>query len=631
MTALRWLCSTGWLLIVRTPSAYVASSAMSPETHQPNSPRSPSNHRKRGHHIVISYETLAVALCIVTLVQVALQCASFWSTKEQELQQQPQQNQLGQLTDDIMLRQQPRRSSPTKNAAFPGKSGEVDGKQQKDQKPKSINTSKKDDDDVAADADGTFNGIPVRVRALSDAGPSRVHCVGDNYQTADAWRYRSCRFHFFCFNATSRDFQIYRSEEERKLTDYVARHQPYVHSSTTMLVSSPNNNNRNAKNAEPSVSIGGLNQNWFAVGMERMKWFPRVVTMPSREESSSSSESPYYYELPPEAVLMPFHSLNGANPGHFVWDDLLPLYTLLSMFRLLPGEGPSGHIRDLMPMRYVLHDGQPGLWASCDQSTDKKMDCSKIMSKFMPLLLGKDSRYQFTSTVDYQLKLTDPSKAPVSDLVCAKTGVAGIGALTDHGPLKAHGWFEKDYQITHNVGRGGPLYEFRNFMMKNLGVADDLPSVGRHPHRIVFSMNSSDSPERAGFDMMGPVNVVRENFPNENVETHTIKDLSLPKQVELASQTSVFVTLCGGGAVTAMFLPPGSSVILYYGERDGRVPRTNKRSEKEAMLDWDIFNSMSHLRVHWLPRGRFGEKADERSLVLLIKHELSIMESRAFQ
>jgi hypothetical protein len=42
-------------------------------------------------------------------------------------------------------------------------------------------------------------------------------------------------------------------------------------------------------------------------------------------------------------------------------------------------------------------------------------------------------------------------------MVCAQTGVAGIGSLTDHGVTKSHGWQESDYAITHNHGHGGML------------------------------------------------------------------------------------------------------------------------------------------------------------------------------
>ena len=40
---------------------------------------------------------------------------------------------------------------------------------------------------------------------------------------------------------------------------------------------------------------------------------------------------------------------------------------------------------------------------------------------------------------EVELELLEDAK-PKSNLVCAKNGLAGIGALTDHGTRKVHGW-----------------------------------------------------------------------------------------------------------------------------------------------------------------------------------------------
>jgi len=198
--------------------------------------------------------------------------------------------------------------------------------------------------------------------------------------------------------------------------------------------------------------------------------------------------------------------------------------------------------------------------------------------------------------------------------------------------VKSHGWEESDYNIVHNHGRGGLLYEFRNFMVDNMGLSihapvSKLPNGRDRPHRIVFSQKSSDIYIRS-LDFERQLDLVKESFPNEQIENYTLKSLTLQEQVDIASQASIFVSLCGGGAVTAMFLPRGSSVILYYGEDSGS--EGNKLTGKPALLDWDLFNSMSHLRVHWLPRNSRGKKVDERALILLIQHELAIIESGAF-
>ena len=157
---------------------------------------------------------------------------------------------------------------------------------------------------------------------------------------------------------------------------------------------------------------------------------------------------PYpYYALPDSVVLIPFHSLNGANPGHLVWDDFLPIYTLLHMFGLLPSDlnnNKNNNNRQLLLLRHVLNDGQPrGLWASCDVRAEKKALCHKMMNKFLPLLVGTDndndkqSPFPLTTNRDFafQPKKKGSNNEEGAELVCATNGLAGMGSY----PFKLRG------------------------------------------------------------------------------------------------------------------------------------------------------------------------------------------------
>jgi hypothetical protein len=86
------------------------------------------------------------------------------------------------------------------------------------------------------------------------------------------------------------------------------------------------------------------------------------------------------------------------------------------------------------------------------------------------------------------------------------------------------------------------------------------------------------------------------------------------------------VSACGGGAVTATFLPHGSSVILYYVE-DGGV-ESNRRTGRPALLDWDLFNNMAWVRSHWLPSGTMNNATDLDIFVKLVGHELDIIDDQ---
>jgi hypothetical protein len=458
-------------------------------------------------------------------------------------------------------------------------------------------TNKKRNSIVDSDADGTFGGYPVYWK--EKAAPRTLsHCVGEDYQQGKAWMRKSCHFEFFCFDTSVKEFVVYQSVDEERIYPLVDV-RPFVDISQSYLNPGLNRSN--------SMSLGGINLKWGmnkADGIRRLEWFPEIRKAPTDGNLS-------YYELPSNAVMVPFHSMNGANPGHLVWDDFLPVFTLLTMFQL---EEDS----ELLMMRYILKDGR-GLWASCDWKDEKREMCEKMHRKFLPLMVGEDSIRDLMTTENF---IFEPKGEVKSNLVCARNGVAGFGALTDHGPTKLHGWEEDDYKITHNHGRGGMLYEFRNFMMSNIGVPVQYSHVP--PFRIVFSEKSSENQMR-NLDFRRQVDVLRRSFNPSyvTVESYVFKDIPLIQQVEIASQTTIYISGVGGGAVTATFLPRGASVFLYFLETGG--VQGGRDSGKPARLDWDLFNNIGYLKVHWLPRGTMYQEADLRSLVLLVQHELDAL------
>jgi hypothetical protein len=461
--------------------------------------------------------------------------------------------------------------------------------------------------DTTLRGDGTFNGAPIYWVAnngiIDNPRPllvSKTHCIGDNFHD-DAWQYKSCRFHNLCFDTETKEFVIFADAKESKLQSLL-RKRPFMTFSTTLQ--------GNANETTNAVALGGINKKWGRQ-FQRLKWFPTV-----RKDQPES-----YYMLPESIVLIPYHSMNGANPGHLIWDDFFPIYNLLEMFQL---HDDDDH-QQLLLLRYVLNDGQRALWATCDIREEKQKICEHIMNKFLPLLLGNEYAYKFTTTnsTDFQ-----PNVLGRSNLVCAKTAVAGIGALTDHGLKKGHGWEEADYKVTHNAGRGGILYTFRNRMIQNIGLPL-IPAAKQSPHRIVFSSQSSEIPSRK-IDFEPTILAVQQAFPNDIVQGYIMSELSLQEQIKVATEASVYITVCGGGAATAMFLPRGASVIIFFTEDGGAVH--NRMTHLPARLDWDLFQHMSHLRVHWMPRNTFkkGSLVDLEGLIELIRHELYIMSSAFF-
>ena len=520
--------------------------------------------------------------------------------------------------------------------------------------------------------DGIFNGAPLKLKRDMINPQSNVHCVGDRYlhndypknnnnddDENDSWKGRSCQFSMFCFNTTSQRYVIYQSHTEQILHRFLDPYSSLMHVSSTVLSSSSSKSHSN------DVSLGGINIKWGKSGIRRLSWFPDIKTNVTKLT---------YYELPTSIILIPFHSLNGANPGHLVWDDFLPIYNLLDMFHWLPSSSSSSSnngqdvTTKLLLMRYILNNDndentiekknerygtlrqqekqqqqkqkqQRGLWASCDWTEARTKLCHDMINKFIPLLVGHESQYHWSTTRNFQfVTTTNNNKPPETDLVCASRGVAGIGALTDHGYTKGHGWVPEDYNFIYNYGRGGLFRSFRNFAIENL----KLPPLQQQQqgqekqeqekrHRIVFSVNSSDIPVRQE-DFTIQIDLVQQYVPSAIVESFTFQHLSLDEQINVARQTSIFITMCGGGAVTSMFVPPGSSIILFYHEHGGirAGHHGNEPTNTSAMLDWDLFTSLTHVRVHWMPKLSMNQISNQMAFVSLIHHELAIMDSKVF-
>jgi hypothetical protein len=169
-------------------------------------------------------------------------------------------------------------------------------------------------------------------------------------------------------------------------------------------------------------------------------------------------------------------------------------------------------------------------------------------------------------------------------------------------------------------------------MMDNIGVPHQGKRIHSPPYRIVVSQGSSSTSSRnASFD--DQIKLLREVVTKKyelDIQVVKLSTMKLKDQLELVAGTSIFITVCGGGAVTSMFLPKGASLFTYFHETDGN-------GGTPARLDWDLLNNLGYLRVHWLPRPRSGAKtkrgktmpgprqSDFDAFVKLVEHELDVI------
>jgi hypothetical protein len=88
----------------------------------------------------------------------------------------------------------------------------------------------------------------------------------------------------------------------------------------------------------------------------------------------------------------------------------------------------------------------------------------------------------------------------------------------------------------------------------------------------------------------------------------------MEEEIEIVAQSSILVTACGGGAASSMFLPRGSSLVMYYAETKERIA--------DAKLDFDYMNNMGYVRMHWLPTKHMNEETSLNTFVQLIQNEI---------
>jgi predicted alternative tryptophan synthase beta-subunit len=78
----------------------------------------------------------------------------------------------------------------------------------------------------------------------------------------------------------------------------------------------------------------------------------------------------------------------------------------------------------------------------------------------------------------------------------------------------------------------------------------------------------ADGPHNVTFE--NQQSVLKKAFPTTNVPIVQLSKLGVQEQIELVSQkTAIFVATCGGGSMTATFLPPIMTLILYYQQMGG--------------------------------------------------------------
>ncbi|KAL3906099.1 MAG: hypothetical protein SGILL_009411 [Bacillariaceae sp.] len=166
-----------------------------------------------------------------------------------------------------------------------------------------------------------------------------------------------------------------------------------------------------------------------------------------------------------------------------------------------------------------------------------------------------------------------------SRFVCAKYGLVGTG---QHGAHASHFYnpftTKKDPDediVPYHHGDGGLFRRMRDFMLNNLGVEDEDPAVLESgPAQVLFATNSSTREPRASLRLDLLMNELETKFDKSEVQmvSTIMHKMPIEEQARMLSRTKVLFTAVGGGTFPAMFLPPGSHLVLFYVEGLVSVP-----------------------------------------------------------
>eukprot|EP00546_Thalassionema_frauenfeldii_P016392 CAMPEP_0178897328 /NCGR_PEP_ID=MMETSP0786-20121207/1682_1 /TAXON_ID=186022 /ORGANISM="Thalassionema frauenfeldii, Strain CCMP 1798" /LENGTH=329 /DNA_ID=CAMNT_0020567859 /DNA_START=161 /DNA_END=1147 /DNA_ORIENTATION=- len=284
--------------------------------------------------------------------------------------------------------------------------------------------------------------------------------------------------------------------------------------------------------------------------------------------------------------MLPFyrHPTSHRNPGHILWDEFLPLFVLLDIF-------------DRADDSLLL------IQMKRSNDVDPPFD---LLPKFLPLM---GAPYMNIDDVNSSLKFFKTPKWNTSSneaqLICADTALVGDGLFSDHGHHHWHGQRYGDRMEPYNTGKGGIFRRFRNWILEhslNLSptiarrgqidpktVDPDTAPLGRTtgnstgiPFKIVCNKGT-----RSNLTFVEHIDALRKNLGSAvDVVPVELPQLSFQNQIELVLDATVYISAAGGSTATAMFLPKGAHLILFY--------------HPTQYLDYDFWNNFPHLNVHWI-------------------------------
>jgi hypothetical protein len=311
---------------------------------------------------------------------------------------------------------------------------------------------------------------------------------------------------------------------------------------------------------------------------------------------SGPSQRELYFSL-----YHPFHSMNF---GHFLWDDLLSVFSLLDLF----GLGQDTNVQALpfvveLPNQKSKQNfgGNDNQWRCSPANHLKWTNCVKLYKRvYAPLTgvqpdictddlartgnwlrgtqdIGVWPKHPKDTDCEAKQNRTNLPPTDSTEYMLLPHVLAGTGRLGFFG-------CEEDCSL----GRGPQFYRFRNYLLQHLLGLHRACTINQDPPRgyITFSLSIDSSRPDQVYNFTREIQDIRAKYGDKVVNVVDMSTMSVAEQATLAANSAVFLSNHGGVGAPSIFLPQGAAAIIFWHGR-GR-------------LEANFYESAGYFRTNWV-------------------------------
>ena len=249
-----------------------------------------------------------------------------------------------------------------------------------------------------------------------------------------------------------------------------------------------------------------------------------------------------------------FHEYNFENFGHAIADQLMPIFFLQRSFGKVTR---NMRLFEFSPWRPV---GTTCAWQLKKRGPRYVVTCPKFRKALFPLV----TKYP----VQPLNKRLNETKIPL----CFEDLMGGMQMYSDDCLEGSHGRNTK-LKSSCNHGKQPGILEFRKFMLEAAGVEDIPPKK----HQVVI-WNANVKRWIRGLEKYAGI---LEKELNVTAVAVDWSKMSVKDQLQFMANSTVYITIPGGGSQVSLFLPRGATAIRLF--------------RYEFLLDFHFYRYMSHI------------------------------------